>query len=120
MVFPYYSSISLLTILATQQLSEQFANLAILFYCSKHLIGTILTHLFPQRIPKSVSKSPEVIPADDNSNWVNMLEIEQTLSPNCCGNHLSQRQMITQAVNLLRWILSGKFTRELNKESLLN
>jgi len=38
----------------------------------------------------------------------------------CCGNHLSQRQMITQAVNLLSWILSGKFTRELDKESLLN
>ena len=28
--------------------------------------------------------------------------------------------MITQAVNLLDWISSGKFTRELNKESLLN
>ena len=38
----------------------------------------------------------------------------------CCGNHLSQRQMIIQAVNLLSWISSGKFTRELNKESLLN
>ena len=37
-----------------------------------------------------------------------------------CGNHLSQRQMITQVVNLLSWISSGKFTRELNKESLLN
>ena len=37
-----------------------------------------------------------------------------------CGNHLSQRQMITQAINLLSWISSGKFTRELNKESLLN
>jgi len=38
----------------------------------------------------------------------------------CCDNHLSQRQMITQAVNLLSWISSGKFTRELNKKSLLN
>ena len=38
----------------------------------------------------------------------------------CCGNHLSQRQMITQAVNLLSWISSGKFTRELNKKPLLN
>ena len=36
----------------------------------------------------------------------------------CCGNHLSQRQMITQTVNLL--ISSGEFTRELDKESLLN
>jgi len=36
----------------------------------------------------------------------------------CCGNHLSQRQMITQVVNLLEWI--SNFTRELNKESLLN
>jgi len=40
--------------------------------------------------------------------------------PQCYGNHLSQRQIITQAVNLLNWISSGKFTRELNKESLLN
>jgi len=38
----------------------------------------------------------------------------------CCGNHLSQRQMITQVVNLLSWISSGKFIREFDKESLLN
>ena len=36
------------------------------------------------------------------------------------GNHLSQRQMIIQAVNLLEWISSGNFTRELDKKSLLN
>ena len=42
------------------------------------------------------------------------------LSPSCCSNHLSQRQMITQAVNLLSWISSRKFTRELNKEPLLH
>jgi len=55
-----------------------------------------------------------------------MLEIEMRLSTvfhpqtDCCGNHLSQRQMISQAVNLLSQISNGKFTRELNKESLLN
>jgi len=51
-----------------------------------------------------------------------MVDIEGYLPfiPRCCGNHLLQRQMITQAVNLLNWISSGKFTRELNKESLLN
>ena len=38
----------------------------------------------------------------------------------CCDNHLSQGQMIIQAINLLRWISSGNFTRELDKESLLN
>ena len=43
-----------------------------------------------------------------------------TREQDCCGNHLSQRQMITQAINLLRQISSGNFTRELNKESLLN
>ena len=42
------------------------------------------------------------------------------LSCYCCDNHLSQRQMIIQAVNLLEWISSGNFTRELDKESLLN
>ena len=38
----------------------------------------------------------------------------------CCDNHLSQGQMITQGVNLLVRVSSGKFTRELDKESLLN
>ena len=38
----------------------------------------------------------------------------------CCGNHLSQRQMIIQAINLLGQISSENFTRELDKESLLN
>ena len=38
----------------------------------------------------------------------------------CCGNHLSQGQMITQGVNLLVEVSSGKFTRELDKEPLLN
>ena len=38
----------------------------------------------------------------------------------CCGNHLSQELMIIQVVNLLSWISNGKFTKELDKESLLN
>jgi len=38
----------------------------------------------------------------------------------CCDNHLSQGQMITQGVNLLVRVSSGKFTRELDKEPLLN
>jgi len=46
--------------------------------------------------------------------------VATTNHKDCCGNHLSQRQMITQVVNLLEWISSGNFTRELNKESMLN
>jgi len=38
----------------------------------------------------------------------------------CCDNHLSQGQMITQEVNLLVRVSSGEFTRELDKEPLLN
>ena len=38
----------------------------------------------------------------------------------CCGNHLLQGQMITQGVNLLVEVSSGEFTRELDKEFLLN
>ena len=38
----------------------------------------------------------------------------------CCGNHLSQGQMIIQGVNLLVEVSSGEFTRELDKEPLLN
>jgi len=42
------------------------------------------------------------------------------LDRECCDNHLSQEQMITQTVNLLEWISSENFTRELDKEPLLN
>ena len=52
-------------------------------------------------------------------NFINIANIYINLG-HCCGNHLSQRQMITQVVNLLKQILSGNFTRELDKESLLN
>ena len=38
----------------------------------------------------------------------------------CYDNHLLQGQIITQMVNLLEWISSENFTRELNKEPLLN
>ena len=38
----------------------------------------------------------------------------------CCGNHQIQSPTITQQANLLRQISSGDFTRELNKEPLLN
>ena len=48
------------------------------------------------------------------------LTIITLLHQDCCGNHLSQGQMITQGVNLLVEVSSGKFTRELDKEPLLN
>ena len=38
----------------------------------------------------------------------------------CCGNYQTQSPMITQRANLLRRISSGDFTRELDKEPLLN
>ena len=56
---------------------------------------------------------------DNTSDPLEQIAVERWCG-NCCGNHLSQRQMITQAVNLLSQISSGKFTRELDKESLLN
>ena len=51
-------------------------------------------------------------------SWFNYFVMNDDIT--CCGNHLSQRQMITQAVNLLEWISSENFTRELDKEPLLN
>ena len=42
------------------------------------------------------------------------------LKDKCCDNHLSQGQIITQGVNLLVEVSSGEFTRELDKEPLLN
>jgi len=47
-------------------------------------------------------------------------EVVKRLAENCCGNYLSQGQIISQAVNFSSGISSGKFTRELDKESLLN
>jgi len=47
-------------------------------------------------------------------------EVKMTRCPECCDNHLSQGQVITQGVNLLVRVSSGEFTRELDKESLLN
>ena len=47
-------------------------------------------------------------------------ESQEVVEFYCCDNHVSQGQMITQAINLLRWISSGNFTRELDKEPLLN
>ena len=38
----------------------------------------------------------------------------------CYGNHQSQRLIASQVSKSLRWISSRNFTRELNKESLLN
>ena len=46
--------------------------------------------------------------------------IKINIDDNCCDNHLSQGQMITQGVNLLVEVSSGEFTRELDKEPLLN
>ena len=48
------------------------------------------------------------------------LEKRKEIEERCCGNHLSQEQMITQGVNLLVEVSSGEFTRELDKEPLLN
>jgi len=47
-------------------------------------------------------------------------ELHSLKTPECCDNHLSQGQMITQGVNLLVRVSSGEFTRELDKEPLLN
>jgi len=38
----------------------------------------------------------------------------------CCGNHQSQRPIVSQASKSLRWMSSGNFTRELDKEPSLH
>ena len=74
MAFFYYISTFLLVILAAQQLSKQFANLAILFHCSRYLMKTTPICLSSQRILKSVSKLSKIILANDSPNWVDILE----------------------------------------------
>ena len=49
-----------------------------------------------------------------------VLSMRPTCGVHCCDNHLSQGQMITLGVNLLVEVSSGEFTRELDKEPLLN
>jgi len=51
---------------------------------------------------------------------MNLASHNVKIAGNCCDNYLSQGQMITQTVNLLEWISSGNFTRELDEEPLLN
>ena len=47
--------------------------------------------------------------------WRHLLEGAQ-----CCGNHQTQCPMISLTSKSQSWISSGKFTRKLDKESLLN
>ena len=54
---------------------------------------------------------------DRHMTWKSCDRVQSGL---CCDNHLSQGQMIIQGVNLLVEVSSGEFTRELDKESLLN
>jgi len=54
----------------------------------------------------------------DRENWENKYGYSK--SSTVVTTTLSQGQMITQTVNLLKWISSRNFTRELDKEPLLN
>ena len=71
---------------------------------------------------KNPSYKQIIIPMSENNINKFMVSSSNHISNlnYCCSNHLSQRQMITQAINLLSQISSRKFTRELNKEPLLN
>ena len=44
-------------------------------------MGSTLTYFFLRKISKSISKSPEIILADKNLNWVNVLEVGKSLLP---------------------------------------
>ena len=56
----------------------------------------------------------------DNIQKLHGLPVVATTHWNCCGNHQTQSPTITQRANLLKRISSRNFTRELDKEPLLN
>jgi len=53
--------------------------MVILPQCSRHLIGSTSTYLSLRRIFKSISKSPKIVLANNNSNWVDIPEAEKPL-----------------------------------------
>ena len=53
-------------------------------------------------------------------SWYGMGDIFERIDDFCCGNHQTQCPMISLTSKSQSWISSGEFTRELDKESLLN
>jgi len=53
-------------------------------------------------MPKSVSKSPKIILASDNSNWINILEAEKPLLPSEPAMSQQPLQLIDLLTEALR------------------
>ena len=53
--------------------------MAILLQYSKCLMELAPTYLPPKRIPKSMSKSPEIVLTNNDSNWIDIPEAEKLL-----------------------------------------
>ena len=69
---------------------------------------SIIIYLFLRRIFKSVSKSPRIVLANNNLNWVDVPEEEKPLPP----LETATFQQLSQLINLLAEAL-GKFTANL-------
>ena len=67
-----------------------------------------------KKIRRNATRENEVVQALERNNGLIWEE------DGCCGNHQTQSPMITQASKPLKEVSSGEFTRELNKEPLLN
>jgi len=67
-----------------------------------------ITYLFFRRISKSVSKSPKIILANNNLNWIDVPEEEKSLP----SLETATFQQLSQLINFLAKAL-GKFTANL-------
>ena len=85
---------------------------------------TYLTGVVQDWFEVGLNQEDQGILQDWLSNWnlfVDELRRHFGLSdPVCCGNHQTQCPMISLTSKSQSWISSGEFTRELDKESLLN
>ena len=74
---------------------------------SYQIHSAVISHELRDFFNKDIDNCIEFWNCPSNENW-------------CCGNHQTQCPMISLTSKSQSWISSGEFTRELNKESLLN
>ena len=65
--------------------------------CSRYLMRSTTNFLFPRRMPKSISNFPKIVLANNNPNWVNVLEAEIFLP----SSETPTSQQLSQLIDLL-------------------
>ena len=75
--------------------------MAISLQCFRHLMELTPTYLSSRRISKIISKSPKIISTNNNSNWINILEVKKPLLS-------SKTSMFQQLFHLIDFLKKAK------------